>query len=162
MDEEASMPQHLPPVEYLHKILRLDPETGALHWRERTPDMFSEDCPGGPHGACERWNALYANKPAFTTISGGNLVGAIHGVSVGAHRVVFALYHNRWSGYQLQHIDGDTMDNRPCNLRETDRPVSKPVPDADTKVWFTRPRRTSGRKKAKNWVLEMTESLAKR
>jgi hypothetical protein len=34
------------------------------------------------------------------------------------HRIVFALTHNRWPELDIDHINGDGLDNRPENLRE--------------------------------------------
>ena len=35
------------------------------------------------------------------------------------HRIVFALANNRWPDKMIDHINGDTKDNRPENLRES-------------------------------------------
>jgi hypothetical protein len=137
------MPQYLPPVKYLHKILRCDVRAGKLYWRERTPDMFSSGNSDGSLGACKRWNARYANKRTFTTMSNGFFSGAIDGVPFLAHRVLFAMHHRRWPVHVVEHINGNLLDNRLRNLRETERPVPKPAPlgvqwDEERQQWAAR------------------------
>ena len=39
-------------------------------------------------------------------------------ITLRVHRVVFALYNNRWPSCAIDHINGDRRDNRPSNLRE--------------------------------------------
>jgi hypothetical protein len=120
------MPQDLPPVEYLHKLLSYDPAAGELYWKRRTPDMFSTT-----HGkklrtaehACKLWNARYAGKQAFTcSYARGALIGTIDNRQYLAHRVAYALYHNEDPGsLEVDHINGDPSDNRANNLRKATR-----------------------------------------
>jgi len=42
----------------------------------------------------------------------------IFGKNYQAHRVVFALENERWPDGDIDHIDGDTSNNTPTNLRE--------------------------------------------
>lgn len=43
------------------------------------------------------------------------------GKRYGAHRIVFALTHDRWPADEIDHADGDPLNNRPENLREATR-----------------------------------------
>lgn len=97
--------RNLPSIEYLHKRLRYEPETGKLFWR---------DCEEMP----EWWRARYAGKEAFTADDGqGYRKGSIDGVPFNAHRVIWALHHGEWPSDQIDHINGVRDDNRIINLR---------------------------------------------
>lgn len=95
---------------------------GILRWRERPRAMFN-----GGHSnqlrAWKTWNARFAGKVAGSRSrdqAGRYVLIAIHGQHMKAHRVVFALHHGRWPELDVDHIDGDTLNNDPANLREVD------------------------------------------
>ena len=103
--------------ELLRRLLRYEPETGKLFWRERTPDMFTD----GKHSAarvCTRWNTKHAGAEAFTSDSGaGYKTGDIFVKSFRAHRVIWAMEDGEWPPEDIDHINGDPDDNRMINLR---------------------------------------------
>ena len=103
----------------LDQILRVDPSTGLLFWKERTCDSFAGDHARASHSA-NHWNVLRSGKAAlnFTTALGYKS-GNIGGKFFFAHRVVFALVHRRWPEDLIDHINGDRSDNRPANLRDS-------------------------------------------
>lgn len=116
----AAEPKLTMDIELLRKLLTLDAATGRLYWRERPLEMFGED---------ERlrrqvgvsWNKCWAGKEAFTfTDSSGYRKGAVLGVLYKAHRVIWAISTGEWPEDQIDHINGDRGDNRPCNLRAVD------------------------------------------
>jgi hypothetical protein len=99
--EEGGMKRHLPTVERLHKLLRLDPETGRLYWR------------------VHRGGTATQGSEAFTAVSPyGYRRGTIDGKQFLAHRVVYALAHGRLPDCDVDHMNGNPADNRPCNLRD--------------------------------------------
>lgn len=105
-------------VEQLRQVLRLDAETGELFWLPRPKSMFCAS-PKYLHRVWSLWNRNYADKEAFTAISeDGYRMGAIFGVGVLGHRVVWALHTGEWPTERLDHRNGDPSDNRPPNLRE--------------------------------------------
>ena len=98
----------LPTIEYLHKRLRYEPETGKLFWR---------DC----EEMSKQWRARYAGKEAFTSNDGSYYLGAINGKMLRTHRVAWALYCGKWPQKHIDHINGIRTDNRIQNLRDVAR-----------------------------------------
>lgn len=41
------------------------------------------------------------------------------------HRIAWALYYGEWPDGEVDHISGDTLDNRICNLRSVDKKENK-------------------------------------
>lgn len=97
--------KNLPSIDYLHKRLRYEPETGKLFWR---------DCDEMPRW----WRTRWAGKEAFTHVnSHGYRTGRIDGVTFKAHRVIWAIHYVEWPDEQIDHINGVRDDNRISNLR---------------------------------------------
>jgi hypothetical protein len=110
----------LPDQALLLKLLRYEPDTGKLFWRERTPNMFEPCCVSIEHAAAN-WNARCAGKPALNANSGnGYKEGALHNRKVYAHRVIWKMITGEDPMF-VDHINGDRSDNRFCNLRSVDR-----------------------------------------
>lgn len=96
----------------LRQLLRYDPETGKLFWRERQTSMFANET------RARQWNARCAGREALATKHGaGYKCGPVMNHLLLAHRVIFALVNGEWPDGEVDHINGDRADNRWCNLR---------------------------------------------
>ena len=98
------------------QLLRYEPDTGRLFWRERTPDMMLPS-PRSAEWRCRNWNVAHAGKEAFLKLHRGRLYGTIFNVRFFAHRVIWAITQGSWPEDQIDHINGDPLDNRIVNLR---------------------------------------------
>ena len=109
------MTHQLSPI-LLRRLLRYEPETGKLFWRARPLSMFSSE------RACHCWNARFAGKEAFTSLSAkGYKVGRILGRGYLAHRVIWAIQTGKWPALLVDHRDSEPANNRWGNLREATR-----------------------------------------
>lgn len=105
----------------LRQLLRYEPETGKLFWRERSVDSFKPTrvyCAKHLHA---RWTTKCAGKECFTRTTRGYKVGVVFRMTFYAHRVIFAIVHGYWPEHDVDHIDGDRSNNRIENLRAVTR-----------------------------------------
>ena len=107
----------LPTPEQLRQLLRYEPDTGKLFWKERGPQWFTDD---KSHSAALRakiWNARYANQEAMTSADGSYLQGSIFDTKQRAHRVAWAVHYGEWPALFVDHVNCIGTDNRISNLR---------------------------------------------
>lgn len=98
-------------VDMLGQLLEVDFEKGTLFWKARSHP------PGKEGRAIASWNAKYAGKPALNCATYGYALGTIHGIKFMAHRVIYAMHSGKWPEASIDHINGNSLDNRIINLR---------------------------------------------
>lgn len=106
----------LPDQATLLKLLRYEPETGKLFWRERPLSMFKGQT------AMLGFNKRWAGREAFTSATPQGYKYAIMGPygKIYAHRAIWCMLMGNWPTI-LDHADQDKANNRFENLSEVDR-----------------------------------------
>lgn len=90
------------------ELLDYNSATGIFVWKKRH----------GTEKYINSWNARYAGREAFTNSdTKGYKTGSIFGKMVKAHRVAWLICYGEWPECQVDHIDGNTSNNRAENLR---------------------------------------------
>lgn len=107
----------LPEIAVLRKLLRYEADTGKLFWLARDEDDFDGPVGFGGLWKARNWNAQYAGKEAFATVSDGYLKGEIFRRPYRAHRIAWAIYYGHPPSGIIDHINGQRGDNRIANLR---------------------------------------------
>lgn len=118
----------LPSQEQLNMLLRYDPVTGKLFWNRRPPVEFKKP------SLCDWWNKHHAGAEAFTAIDKQCYRGCIYGQTFLAHRVIFKMLYDQ-EPPQIDHINGNRLDNRAVNLRAATNAINcknMPMPCTNT------------------------------
>lgn len=103
--------KQLPSPELLRQLIRYEPDTGKLYWKERSQNLFKRKAD------CKAWNKRYAGHDALSSVdSCGYRRGFIMGNMMLAHVAAYAVHHGEYPN-NVDHINGNRSDNRIKNLR---------------------------------------------
>ncbi|MBO0141521.1 HNH endonuclease [Agrobacterium sp. Ap1] len=104
-------------------LLKYDPESGKLFWRERSADHYRHTTK--PDALAKTFNSTFAGREAFTYVdSNGYRCGNLMNKPNRAHRVIWLLSHGVWPTNGVDHINGNPEDNRLVNLRAADQQLN--------------------------------------
>jgi hypothetical protein len=84
-------------------------EEGVIIWKIRPREHFAND---QSHAG---WNTKFSNKPAGYVKTNYGII-SINGEDIKLHNILYILYY-REKPIMVDHINGDTLDNRKLNLR---------------------------------------------
>ena len=111
-EDRVMAKRQLPSPEVLRQLLRYEPDTGRLFWRERPVGLCKSE------GEAKRWNSRFSGRESTVTSTHGYRVVTVFDRQYQAHRICFAIHHGHHPRGEIDHINGVRTDNRASNLRD--------------------------------------------
>lgn len=122
MGRPFAPPHPLPDTDRIKMLITYQPETGEVRWNPREAStFFGSEFERQKHA--NRWNAIYAGKPAGGSRSDRYHLMTIDGVHHLTHRVIWK-YMTGEDPIHIDHIDGVKGNNVFANLRNVTHAVN--------------------------------------
>jgi len=112
-------------LDALKLAVMFNADTGTFVWRERSAASFLERAGKKQSSAAAAFNKQFAGKPAFAAeTSHGYRNGSFLRHRFYAHQIAWFFHTGQWPTQNIDHINGDTTDNRPSNLRDVGQNIN--------------------------------------
>lgn len=103
-------------------IFNYCPVSGVLSWKVRPRNHFNTD------GSHKTFNSRFSNKEAGTTNNFAcnkyYRILTFRSKNYLAHRVIWLFVFGRWPKHEIDHVDGDGLNNKIKNLRDVKHGVN--------------------------------------
>lgn len=102
--------------EYIRKLIQYDEHSGVASWKKRDIEEFTGETERLRHRAMSNFNTRYADKVIDCVDGRGYIQTSVKDHKIALHRLIFIYMEGR-EPVCTDHINGDKLDNRWCNLR---------------------------------------------
>ena len=106
----------------IKESITYDSLTGKLFWKDHRPSYHFKT-----ESAMKRWHTLFAGKEIIGQCDYGEstyINVRINDTKHKSHRVAWFLHHGVWPEGDIDHKDGDGLNNKIANLRDVPRQVN--------------------------------------